>query len=137
MIGEGINIGSGIRGNEKGFVETLAALASATVVSTSTSDETLANLQFSEVVSRSSAQVTTGRSDLQAIMASLTSAQNSVKTESSNQASYKSILQQAFESKTTVTPEQAVTELTALQTQLQIAYQVTSRLMKMSLADYL
>jgi len=137
MIGEGVNIGSGIRGNEKGFVETLAALASAAVVSTSTSDETLANLQFSEVVSRSSAQVTTGRSDLQAIMASLTSAQNSVKTESSNQASYKSILQQAFESKTTVTPEQAATELTALQTQLQIAYQVTSRLMKMSLADYL
>ena len=137
MIGEGVNIGSGIRGNEKGFVETLAALASAAVVSASTTDETLANLQFSEVVSRSSAQVTTGRSDLQAIMASLTSAQNSVKTESSNQASYKSILQQAFESKTTVTPEQAATELTALQTQLQIAYQVTSRLMKMSLADYL
>ncbi len=137
LIGDGIRVGIGVRGNEKGVAETLAALAATAVVSTSSTDDTLANLQFSDLVSRSSAQVTTGRSDIQSITGSLSSSQNAVKAEKDNQASYKAILQQAFEAKTTVTPEQAAAELSALQTQLQVAYQVTSRLMKMSLADYL
>jgi flagellin-like hook-associated protein FlgL len=136
-IGENVNIGLGVRGNEKGFAETLAAIAAAGVVTPSTTDETLANSQFSDLVSRSSAQVTTGRTDILSITASLSSAQSAVKSESSNQTSYKALLQQAFDSKTTITPEQAASELSALQTQLQVAYQVTSRLMKMSLADYL
>jgi flagellar hook-associated protein 3 FlgL len=137
LIGEGIRVGIGVRGNEQGFVGTLAALGAAAVVSTSTTDETLANSQFTDLVSRSSAQVTTGSSDLQSISASLSSVQGTVKSESSNQTAYKALLQQAFDSKTSVTPEQAAAELSALQTQLQVAYQVTSRLMKMSLADYL
>jgi len=137
LIGEGVRIGTGVRGNEKGFAETLGALAAAAVISPSTTDETLANSQFSDIVNRSSTQVTTGHTDLEAISASLSSAQSAVKTESSNQTAYKALLQQAFDSKTSVTPEQAATELSALQTQLQVAYQVTSRLMKMSLADYL
>ena len=137
FIGDGVSVGIGVRGNEKGFAETLAALAAAAVSTSSTTDETLANEQFSDLVSRSSAQVTIGHTDMQAITASLTSAQRAVKTESSNQTSYKALLQQAFDSKTSITPEQAATELTALQTQLQVAYQVTSRLMKMSLVDYL
>ena len=126
-----------MRGNEKGFSETIAALAAAAAVSPSKSDETLANMQFSELATRSSNQLTTGLSDLQSITASLATSQNAVKSESTNQTAYKSILQQAFDSKTSITPEQAATDLSALQTQLQVAYQVTSRLMKMSLADYL
>jgi hypothetical protein len=137
LIGDGIRIGIGVRGNEKGFSETIAALAAAAAVSPSKSDETLANMQFSELATRSSNQLTTGLSDLQSITASLATSQNAVKSESANQTAYKSILQQAFDSKTSITPEQAATDLSALQTQLQVAYQVTSRLMKMSLADYL
>ena len=137
FISDGMKVGTGVRGNEKGFVETLAALAAASVVTTSTTDVALAKSQFSDLVSRSSAKVTAGSSDLQSISESLSAAQNTVKSETSSQASYKAILQQAFDSKTSVTPEQAAAELSALQTQLQVAYQVTSRLMKMSLADYL
>ncbi len=137
FIADGMRIGTGVRGNEKGFVETLAALAAATVITPSTTDETLANLQFTDLVSRSGAQVTACSTDLQSISASLSSVQSTVKLESSNQAAYKAVLQQAFDSKTSVTPEQAAAELSALQTQLQVAYQVTSKLMKMSLADYL
>jgi flagellar hook-associated protein 3 FlgL len=137
LIGEGISVGIGVRGNEKGFVETLAALAAAAIVSPSKTDETLANAQFSDMASRSSILVTTGSADLQLITASLASVQSTVKTETTNQSAYKSLLQQTFDSKTSITNEQAAADLSALQTQLQVAYQVTSRLMKLSLTDYI
>jgi flagellar hook-associated protein 3 FlgL len=136
-VGDGVSVGYGVRGNEQGFVETLSALAVASVTTVSSSDEPLAQLQFQDLVSRAGARLSAGSQNIQSIVASLGSAQSAIKSAQDNNTASQAMLQTTCDSLTSVTPEKVAAEVSSLQTQLQVAYQVTASLMKLTLANYL
>ena len=133
----GVTIGAGVRGNEAGFADTLAAVAAAAVTKFSKSDETLAQGQFSDLIHRSKANLATGKMGLQSIETSLSSSQIRLKDATDQNTASKAILGSLISNIEDASPEQTAAKLTQLQTQLQVAYQVTAKVMKMSLADYL
>jgi flagellin-like hook-associated protein FlgL len=136
-VGDGVSVGYGVRGNQQGFVETLTALAVASATTVSSSDETLAESQFQDLISRAGTKLTSGSQDIQSIVASLGSSQSAINSAQDNNTASQNVLQTTFDALTSVTPEKVAAEVSSLQTQLQVAYQVTANLMKMTLANYL
>ena len=133
----GVTIGLGVRGNEAGFADTLAAVAAAAGTKFSTSDETLAQGQFSDLIHRSKSNLATGKSELQSIATSLSTSQIQLKDATDQNTAAKTILGSLISDIEDASPEKTAAQLSQLQTQLQVAYQITAKVMKMSLADYL
>ena len=133
----GVTIGLGMRGNEPGFADTLAAIAAAAVTKFSTSDETLAQSQYNDMLQRAKTGISVGKTELQTVVASLAVSQAQIKDIKNQNSAAKTLYTTLISSLEDASPEQTAAQVTQLQTQLQIAYQVTAKLMKMTLADYL
>ncbi len=136
-VSPGLTIGIGARGNEPGLADTLAAVAAATVVKFSATDENLAQSQFSDITSRAKDSLSSSKIELQSMTTSFAAAQQQVTAATSQNTATKNVLTTMLSSITDASPEQTAAYLTQLQNQLQVAYQVTAKLMKLSLADYL
>ncbi len=137
QIGSGTTVGLGVRGNETGFVNTLSAVAVAAVAKFSTTDQTLAQNQFNDLIKRARDGVTLGKSGLQAAQVSIASSQTQIKSVKEQNIATKNVINTVISSIEDASPEQTAAELSSLQTQIQVAYQVTAKLLKLSLADYL
>jgi len=133
----GVAIGLGVRGNEAGFSDTLAAVAAAAVTNVSASDEKLAQSQYSDLLQRAKTGLSSGKAELQTIIASLATSQTQFKNITDQNTAAKGLYGALISTLEDASPEQTAAQLTQLQTQLQVAYQVTAKLMKMTLADYL
>jgi flagellin-like hook-associated protein FlgL len=133
----GVTIGLGVRGNEAGFSDTLAAVAAAAVTKFSTGDEKLAQSQYSDLLQRAKTGLSSGKAELQTIAASLTTSQTQIKDTTDQNTAAKGLYGTLISTLEDASPEQTAAQVTQLQTQLQVAYQVTAKLMKMTLADYL
>jgi flagellin-like hook-associated protein FlgL len=133
----GITIGLGVRGNEAGFSDTLAAVAAAAVMKFTTSDETLAQSQYSNLLQQAKTGLSSGKAELQTIVASLATSQTQIKNMTDQNTAAKGLYGALISTLEDASPEQTAAQVTQLQTQLQVAYQVTAKLMKMTLADYL
>jgi len=71
------------------------------------------------------------------VITSLASSQTQIKDLTDKNTAMKNIYANLISTIEDASPEKTAAELTQLQTQLQIAYQVTSKVMKMTLADYI
>jgi flagellin-like hook-associated protein FlgL len=137
QISRGVNVGFGVRGNEPGFADMLASIGAAVVTKFSTTDETLAQEQFSDLVDRSKTTLSKGKTETQSVVTSLAASQAQVRDVTDRYTASKSLYASLISTLEDASPEKTAAQLTQLQTQLQIAYQVTSKVMKMTLADYL
>jgi len=130
-------VGLGIRGNEASFSGMLASVAVAAATNFSSTDPVLAQNQFNDLAQRAKRGVTQGTVDLQTVLVSLSSSQTQIKSAQEQHNATKTVLNSVISSIEDASPEQTAAELSSLQTQIQIAYQVTAKLLKLSLADYL
>ena len=137
QVSPGLSVGFGVRGNEAGFADILASIAAAAVTQFSTGDEALAQGQFNALFGRARETLSTGKSELQNVITSLASSQTQIKDLTDKNTAMKNIYANLISTIEDASPEKTAAELTQLQTQLQIAYQVTSKVMKMTLADYI
>jgi flagellar hook-associated protein 3 FlgL len=136
-ISPDLKIGIGARGNEAGLADTLAAIGAAAVAKYSSTDENLAESQYSDMTSRAKNAVSAGVSEVQSMVTSFATAQQQVSSIKDQNTATKNVLTTMLSSLTDVTPEEAAANLSQLQTQLQVAYQVTANVMKLTLANYL
>lgn len=136
-ISERLSLAFGARANEAGFAETLAGTALLAVTNFSTTDETLARQQFTEMRDRARSIFAQAKTDVTATSVSLINAQTIAKTNSNDQKAEKSIYETALTEVENVPLEQTAVSLTSLQTQLQALYQLTAKLQSLSLANYI
>ena len=137
QLPSGISVGFGIRGNQAGFAGLLAAMGAGAVVKLSTTDETLAENQISDLAQRAKAGVVQAQTDLKPTILALANAQTQTKDASDQNTASGNVLTSMMSSIEDASPEQTAAQLSQLQTQLQVAYQVTASLLKMTLATYL
>lgn len=137
-IGEDVSIHFGVRANEGGIQAMLAGVAAAALVSQKFSgDETTASNQMIAIRQRASKTVSSGKTEVQAMTASIAASQTFAKQIADQNASMKSLLQTRLASIEGVNAEEAATMISSLTTQLQASYQVTSKLLNLSLSSYL
>ena len=136
-ISAGVTVGLGVRANESGIANSLAAVAASVVAGYSTSDEKLAQAQFADVRERSLKALSTANGQAQDIVIGLASSQTAIKSIDAERTATQSVIQTTLSSIEDASPEKTAAAITALETQLQATYQVTSKLLKLSLADYL
>lgn len=136
-IDERLSIGLGVRANEPGFVEALTGAALLAVTNFSTSDETLAKKQFTDLRGRARDSLSQSKTDVTTTNVSLLTAQKSAKSRSDDQKAQKTVFETALVTIEDAPLDQTAVSLTSLQTQLQALYQLTAKLQSMSLANYL
>ena len=127
----------GARSNEAGFAETLAGTALLAVTNFSTTDETLARQQFSEMRDRARSVFDQAKTDVTTSNVSLLNSQTIAKSKSDDQKAQKVVFETALADAENAPIEQTAVSLTNLQTQLQALYQLTAKLQSLSLANYL
>ena len=136
-ISEQVTVAFGARANEAGFAETLAGTALLAVTNFSTTDETLARQQFSEMRDRARSVFDQAKTDVTTSNVSLLNSQNIAKSKSDDQKAQKVVFETALADAENAPIEQTAVSLTNLQTQLQALYQLTAKLQSLSLANYL
>ena len=136
-IDERMSVGLGARANEAGFIGTLAGAALLAATSFSTTDETLAKSQFSDLRDRARASLSQAKTDVTATNISLLTSQKTTKSRSDDQKAQKMVFETAIGSIEDAPLDQTAVSLTSLQTQLQALYQLTAKLQSLSLANYL
>ena len=137
QIDERISVGFGARANEAGFIETLANAAVLAVVGFSSTNETLAQSQFSDLRERGRSGLSEAKTNVTSTSVSLALAQKSVKSRTDDQNAQKAIYETALGTLEDAPLDQTAVALSALQTQLQALYQLTAKLQSLSLANYL
>lgn len=137
QIDERASAGFGARANELGFVESLANAAVLAVTNYSSSNETLAQSQFSELRDRARSGLSQAKADVTATSVSLGLVQNTVKSRTDDQNAQKAVFESALSSIEDAPLDQTAVSLSSLQTQLQALYQLTAKLQSLSLANYL
>jgi flagellar hook-associated protein 3 FlgL len=130
-------IGFGARANEPGFMSALAGTAMLAVTSFSTTDESLAKQQFSEMRDRARSFFSQSKADVVATSVSVMNSQKIAKTNSDDHKAQKSVFETALADVENVPLDQTAVSLTSVQTQLQALYQLTAKLQSLSLANYL
>lgn len=136
-ISDRLAIGFGARANEPGFMSTLAGTAMLAVTSFSTTDESLAKQQFSEMRDRARSFFSQSKADVVATSVSVMNSQKIAKTNSDDHKAQKSVFETALADVENVPLDQTAVSLTSVQTQLQALYQLTAKLQSLSLANYL
>ncbi|MEI6574331.1 MAG: hypothetical protein WCO61_12425 [Alphaproteobacteria bacterium] len=136
-IDERVSIGVGVRANESGFMEALAGTALLVVTNFSTTDETLAKAQFTDLRDRARESLSQSKSDVTNTNVSILMAQKSAKSRGDDQKAQKTVFETAIATIEDAPLDQTAVSLTSLQTQLQALYQLTARLQSLSLANYL
>jgi len=115
----------------------LANAAVLAVTNYSSSNETLAQTQFSELRDRARSGLSQAKADVTTTSVSLGLVQNTVKSRTDDQNAQKSIFETALSSVEDAPLDQTAVSLSTLQTQLQALYQLTAKLQSLSLANYL
>ena len=137
QIDERASVGFGARANEPGFIETLANAAVLAVTGYSSTNETLAQSQFSELRDRARSGLSQAKTDVTATSVSVGLVQKTVKARADDQNAQKTVFETALSSIEDAPLDQTAVSLSTLQTQLQALYQLTAKLQSLSLANYL
>ena len=136
-VDKGLNVGTGIQGNEPAFVKALAAFALIAVEQFNTADPN-DKQRYQEVVSRAANNLgnplTQSVKDVQVQVATSANAVKDTQARLKQKVSqYQTLVDGAENSDTTTISAQ----LLALQTQLEASYQTTNILSKLTLTNYL
>lgn len=137
-IGDEISVYLGVRANEKGFQSALSGVAATWIMTQRfSSDETTAANQMTSIRQRASQLSNAGKTDVQEIVASIAASQNVTKQISDQNNSVRSLLQRRLAEVEGVNSEETAAMISSLTTQLQASYQVTSKLLNLSLSSYI
>ena len=137
-IDQSIIVKYGARADEQAIASQLQSIAVLAAVQTSPTNPN-AKAQVSALMSRGTLNLPTkpGQQSIQDIQSDLANAQSTMKDASERQKQAKSMLQGVVDSTESITPDEVISQILALQTSLQASYQTTSMLSQLTLAKFL
>ncbi|MGZ5864336.1 MAG: flagellar biosynthesis protein FlgL [Xanthobacteraceae bacterium] len=137
-IDQSIIVKYGARANEQAIRSQLQSIAVLAAVQTSPANPN-ATAQISALMSRVTQNMPTqpGQQSFQDIQSDLANAQSTMKAATERQKQAQSMLQGVVDSTESITSDEVISRILALQTSLQASYQTTSMLSQLSLVKFL
>ena len=137
-VDQSITVQYGARANEEAIVTQVKAIAVLAAVQTAPSNPD-ANAQVAALTQRVTQNLSMqpGRQTIQDIQADFAGAQTTMKDAAARQTQAQSMLKTMVDQAESVSTEQVISQILALQTSLQASYQVTSMLSQLSLVKFL
>jgi flagellin-like hook-associated protein FlgL len=137
-VDQSVTVQYGMRANEDAIRSQLESVAVLAAVNTSPTDPN-ANGQIAALIQRvtSNLPAQAGQQSIQDIQSDLASAQQTMKDAGDRQTQATSMLQGVVDNTESISSDQVISQILALQTSLQASYQTTSMLSQLSLAKFL